>query len=187
MQVWNVLHAARWKYRTQKIAISAPSHNFVGIAVSSQLRHVSPIGKKTLLLSSNSSATCSDYNYGEHRPTNGRDRFGSSGTPPNFNGFRVLAALLHGTLVVGVSQTVLRWTQGATYIRQGGHQVGHWHTFSLWLLCTYSPVVLWHWCLILRDDFTLVAVMKQMIYLIRHSCAVINGIWTDSVRYDVIV
>jgi len=28
-----------------------------------------------------------------------------SGTPANFNGFRVLAALLHGTLVLGVSQT----------------------------------------------------------------------------------
>jgi len=28
------------------------------------------------------------------------------GTPDNLNGFRVLAALLHGTLVVGVSQTV---------------------------------------------------------------------------------
>ena len=27
------------------------------------------------------------------------------GTPPNFSGFRVLAALLHGTLVVGVRQT----------------------------------------------------------------------------------
>jgi len=31
MQVWNVLHAARWKYRTQKIAILAPSYNFVGL------------------------------------------------------------------------------------------------------------------------------------------------------------
>jgi len=27
------------------------------------------------------------------------------GTPANFNGFHVLAALLHGSLVVGVSQT----------------------------------------------------------------------------------
>ena len=27
------------------------------------------------------------------------------GTPANFNGFHILAALLHGTLVVGVSQT----------------------------------------------------------------------------------
>jgi len=30
------------------------------------------------------------------------------GTLANFNGFGVLAALLHGTLVVGVSQTLLR-------------------------------------------------------------------------------
>ena len=30
------------------------------------------------------------------------------GTPGNFNGFVVLAALLHGTLVVGVSQTLRR-------------------------------------------------------------------------------
>ena len=51
------------------------------------------------------------------------------GTPANFNGFRVLAALLHSTLVVGVSQTLRRWTEGATYIRQGGHHVGHWPTF----------------------------------------------------------
>jgi len=51
------------------------------------------------------------------------------GTPANFNGFGVLAALLYGTLVVGVSQTLRRWTQGTTYIRQGGHHVGHWLTF----------------------------------------------------------
>ena len=30
------------------------------------------------------------------------------GTPANFNGFRVLEALLHGTLVVGVRQTLRR-------------------------------------------------------------------------------
>jgi len=30
------------------------------------------------------------------------------GTPANFNGCRVLAALLHGTVVVGVSQTLRR-------------------------------------------------------------------------------
>ena len=51
------------------------------------------------------------------------------GIPADFNGFRVLAALLHGTLVVGVSQTFRRWTEGATYTRQGGHHVGHWPTF----------------------------------------------------------
>jgi len=30
------------------------------------------------------------------------------GTPSNFNGFRVLAALLHGILAVGVIQTLRR-------------------------------------------------------------------------------
>jgi len=30
------------------------------------------------------------------------------GTPANFNGFRILAALLHGSQVVGVSQTLWR-------------------------------------------------------------------------------
>ena len=51
------------------------------------------------------------------------------GTPAHFNGFHILEASLHGTLVVGVSQTLRHWTEGATYIRQGGHHVGHWPTF----------------------------------------------------------
>jgi len=32
-------------------------------------------------------------------------------------------------LVVGVSQTLRRWTEGTTCVRQGDHQVGHWPTF----------------------------------------------------------
>jgi len=32
-------------------------------------------------------------------------------------------------LVVGVSQTLRRWTEGATYVRHGDHHVGHWPTF----------------------------------------------------------
>jgi len=47
------------------------------------------------------------------------------GIPANFNGFRVLAALLHGTQVVGISQTLRRSTEGTTYIQQGVHRVGH--------------------------------------------------------------
>jgi len=48
MQVWNVLHGARCKYRTQKVV----NRHLVKIAqlcraTSSQLRHVSTIGKKT--------------------------------------------------------------------------------------------------------------------------------------------
>jgi len=40
--------------------------------------------------------------------------------PANFNRFRVLAALLHGTLVLGISKTLWRWTEGATYICMAG-------------------------------------------------------------------
>ena len=70
----------------------------------SQLRHVSTIGKK--LLTTNMSSICF-YNI--------MANFGSLaaeivslvwGTPANFNRFRILAALLNGTLLVGVSQTL---------------------------------------------------------------------------------
>jgi len=98
-------------------------------AISSQLRHVSTIGKKNLL-SSNISSRCHHnmVNFGpalavEIGPT-------VWGTPANLNGFRVLAALLHSSQVVGASQTLRRWTEGATYVRQDGHHVGHWPTFQ---------------------------------------------------------
>jgi len=37
----------------------------------------------------------------------------------------IFAALLHGTRVVGVSQTLRRSAESATYIQQGGHHAGH--------------------------------------------------------------
>jgi len=73
----------------------------------------------------NTSSTC-PYNTVNFGPLAAEIGLGVWGTPANFNGFRVLAALLHDTLVVGVSQTLRRWTDGATYIRQVGHHVGHW-------------------------------------------------------------
>jgi len=59
-------------------------------------------------------------------------------TSANFNGFRVLAALLHGSQVVSVSQTLRRSTQGATYVRQGDHQVGHWPTFLVLIFIRHT-------------------------------------------------
>ena len=56
-------------------------------------------------------------------------------------GFAILAALLHDTLVVGVSQTLRRLTEGAIYIRQGGHHVGHWPTFLVVLVFVVVLVV----------------------------------------------
>ena len=65
-------------------------------AISSQLRHVSTIGKKpvkqqyVLQMSSQ---------YAELQPLAAEIGLPVWGTPANFNGFRVLASLLHGTLV----------------------------------------------------------------------------------------
>ena len=96
--------------------------------VSSQLRHISTIGKT---LVKQQYLLQMFPQYGELWPTTGWDRSGSLGTSANFKGFRVLAVLLHGTSVVGISQTLLHWTEGATYIWQGGHHVGHRPRFLL--------------------------------------------------------
>jgi len=70
-------------------------------AISSQRIHVSTIGKK--FSSSNMSSRCprNMVNFGPAAEIGS----GVWGTPANFNGFRVLAASLHGSQVVSVSQT----------------------------------------------------------------------------------
>jgi len=72
-------------------------------AISSQLRHVSTIEKN--LLSSNISATC-PYNMVNFGQLAAEIVSLVWGTPANFNGFRVLATLLHRTLLVSASQIV---------------------------------------------------------------------------------
>jgi len=130
MQVWNVLHTLAANTGRKK---SSKNHHLGTIAqicraISLQLRQISTIGKN--LLSSNTSSTCY-HNVVNFGPLAAQIDLVVWGIPANFNGFCVLAALLHGRQVLGVSQTLRRWTEGATYIRQGGHHVGHWPTF-LW-------------------------------------------------------
>ena len=67
--------------------------------------------------------------YGELRPTSGWDRLISLGHPCKFQLVSRLGSITARHLVVGVSQTLRRWTEGATYIRQGDHHVGHWPIF----------------------------------------------------------
>jgi len=127
MHVWNVLHAARWKCRTAGPKKLPSGHNAqLCRTISSQLRQVSTIGKK--LVKQQCHPTC-PHNMVNFWPLAADICWRVWSTPANFNGFRILAALLHSTLVVNVSQTLRCWTQGATYIRQGGHHVGHWPTF----------------------------------------------------------
>jgi len=63
--------------------------------------------RKKNLLNSNISPTC-PYNMVNFGPLVAEIVSLVLGSPANFNGFRVLAALLHGTRVVGVSQTLRR-------------------------------------------------------------------------------
>ena len=103
-----MLHVVHWKCRRQKNR--QKSRHLCTIvqlsrAVSSQIRHVSTIRKN--LLSSNISSRCPHdiVNFGllaaEIDPV-------VWGTLANFNGFRILAALLHVSQVVSVSQTLRR-------------------------------------------------------------------------------
>jgi len=67
--------------------------------------------------------------YGERRHSSGWDRLTSLGYPCKFQLVSRLGSVTALHLVVGVSQTLRRWTEGATYIWQGDHHVGHWPTF----------------------------------------------------------
>jgi len=113
------------EYRTQKITILSPSHNFVGLYLRSWGIYWQ---SEKNLLNTDTFSTCprNMVNFGL---LTAEICWRVWGTPANFNGFRVLAVLLHGTLLVGVSQTLRRWTEGASYIWQGDHHVGHWPTF----------------------------------------------------------
>jgi len=137
MQVWNLLHAARCKYRTQKVAKNRHLGTIAQLcrAISLQLRHwhVSTIGKN--LLSSNTSSM--DSQYGELRPTNGWDRLTRLGHPCEFQMVSGLGSITARHLVLGVSQTLRRWTEGSTYIRQGDHHVGHWPVWPTFLVLIF--------------------------------------------------
>ena len=93
------------KKNRQKLAIWAPSHNFVGL----YLRNYGTCRQSdNNLLNSNISLTY-PHNLVNFGPLAAEIVSLVWGTPGNFNGFRVLAAaLLHGTVVVGVSQTLQR-------------------------------------------------------------------------------
>jgi len=118
------------KIQDAKIAKNLPSehhHTTLSGYIFATKAHVD--NRKKNLLSSNISSTC-PYNIVNFGPLAAESGSLVWGTPANFNGFRVLAALLHGTLVVGVSQTLWRWTEGAHHLySEGDHHVGHWPTF----------------------------------------------------------
>jgi len=116
MQVWNVRHAAHWKYRTQKVAKRSPSgHHRTTLSgyIFATKAHID--NQKKNLLSGNISSTCPDsmVNFGSLAAEIGLVVWG---TPANFNRFCFLATLLHGISVLGISQTLWHWRGRHLYL-----------------------------------------------------------------------
>ena len=96
MQVWNLLLAARWKYRTQKIAKNTSSGHHRTTLSGCIFATKACIDNRQNLLNSNISSIMSSQ-CDELRPTNGWDLFTSLEHPnklTNFNVFLVLPSLL---------------------------------------------------------------------------------------------
>jgi len=105
MQVWNVLHVARWKYSTRKIAKKSRSGHHPTTLSGWIIATKACIDNwKKSLLSISISSTC-PHNMVNFGPLAAEIFWRVWGTPANFNRFCVLAALLQGIPVLGVSQT----------------------------------------------------------------------------------
>ena len=114
-----------------KIAICTPSRNFVGLYLRN-CRHVSTIGKK---LAKQQYVPHMRSQYGERRPTNGRDRFGSLGhsskLQPGFASWLRYCsevAQRKSTKLSTMLGHLLCWG-GRQLYSEGAHHVGHRPTF----------------------------------------------------------
>ena len=105
MQVWNLLHAARWKCRMQKChQKSSSGHHRTALSgylfsTKARIDNRKKIVKQRYVLHMSPQ-------YGELRPTNGWDRSGSLRHPCKFQQVLRLGSVTARHLVVGVSQTV---------------------------------------------------------------------------------
>jgi len=80
MQVWNVLHAPRWKCRTQKIAKNSPSEHHCASLSVYVFANKAHIDNRKILVKHQYLPQRSPQ-YGERRPTSGWDLSGSLGYP----------------------------------------------------------------------------------------------------------
>jgi len=90
MQVWNVLHTSRWKYRMQKWR----KNRHLGTITQLCRAESSQLQSEKNLLNSKISSTC-PHNMVNFSPLAAEIGSGIWGTPVNFNGFCILASLLH--------------------------------------------------------------------------------------------
>jgi len=128
MQVWNLLHAACWKHRMQKSRQKSPSGHHRTTLLGYIFATKAHINNRKKLVKQQYVLHMSPQ-YGELWPTSDWDRSGSLRHPYKFQWVSCLGSITARHLVVGVSQTLQRWTEGATCVRQGDYHVGHWPTF----------------------------------------------------------
>ena len=128
MHVWNVLlHAARCKYRKQKLAKNRHLGTIAQLYLHNKLRHVSTVGKT--LAKQQHQLHISMVNFGSLAAVIGPVAWD---TPANFNGFRVLPALLHSTprdASIRRQPNFVVLNRGRYLYSAGLHHVGHWPTF----------------------------------------------------------
>ena len=105
MQVWNVLHAARWKYRMQKIAKN------------SQLWHVSTIRKK---LVKQQYLPHMSSQYGELQPTSGWDLMASLGYPSTFQRVSRLGSVTAQHSSSGRQPNIVALNKGRLHLYSAG-------------------------------------------------------------------
>jgi len=109
MQVWNMLHAARYKYRTQKWCKKSPSWHHPTTLSGYIFATKACIDNQKKKLVKQQYLHHMSLQYGELRPTSRWDRFVSLGHPSKFQRVLRLGSVTARHLVVNVSQTLRRW------------------------------------------------------------------------------
>jgi len=141
MHVWNVLHATRWKCRTQKSPSGHHPTTLSGYIFATKAL----IDNWKNLLSSNIPSTC-PYNMVNFGILAGRssgwDRFVSLGHPCKFQRVSRLGSVTARHSSIGRHPNFAALNRERhIYTRQGGHHVGHWPTFLV-SSCLWPPYVI---------------------------------------------
>jgi len=123
MQVWNVLHAAHWKHRTQKWCKKSPSAHHrttlfrLILATKACIDNRKKVVKQQYLLHMSAQ-------YDELRPTSGWDRFVSFRHPIKFQRLWRLGVVTARNSSTGLQPNFAALNRGRHLYSQGGHHVG---------------------------------------------------------------
>jgi len=139
-----MLHAARWTYRTQKFAICAPSHKFVRL----YLRNWGSTDNRKKIVKQQYLPNMS-LQYGELRPTSGRELFESLRHPCKFQRVYRLVSVTaqHSSSGRQTNFAALnKWRHLYSAGRPSRSTLAH---ISSFIICTFPALLYTHrslWC-----------------------------------------